>query len=43
MKALGYTEEEARPMMKDIFDAEPDLDASAAIRVALKRIAAAKS
>jgi len=43
MKALGYTEDEARPMVQEIFAAEPDLDASAAIRVALKRIAAAKS
>ena len=43
MKALGYTEDEARPMVKEIFDAEPDIDASSAIRVALKKIAAARS
>ncbi len=43
MKALGYTEDEARPMVKEIFEAEPDIDASSAIRVALKKIAAAKS
>lgn len=43
MKALGYTEDEARSMMRDIFEAEPDLDASAAIRVALKKIALARS
>jgi len=30
-------------MMKDIFDAEPDIDASAALRTALKKIAAARS
>lgn len=42
MKALGYTEEEARPMVKEIFEAEPDIDASSAIRVALKKIAQAK-
>jgi len=43
MKALGYTEEEARPMIRDIFEAEPDSDASSAIRAALKKIAAARS
>ncbi len=43
MKALGYTEDEARPMVKEIFEAEPDIDASGAIRVALKKIAAARS
>ena len=43
MKALGYTEDEARPMVKEIFEAEPDIDASSAIRVALKKIAAARS
>ena len=43
MKALGYTEDEARGLMKGIFDAEPDIDASAALRVALKKIAAARS
>ena len=43
MKALGYTEEEARSMMRDIFEAEPDIDASSAIRAALKKIAAARA
>lgn len=43
MKALGYTEDEARPMINEIFEAEPDIDASSAIRVALKKIAAARS
>jgi len=43
MKALGYTEDEARPMIRDIFEAEPDIDASSAIRVALKKIAQARS
>ncbi len=43
MKALGYTEDEARPMVREIFEAEPDIDASAAIRLALKKIAAARS
>lgn len=43
MKALGYTEDEARPMMRDIFEAEPDIDASSAIRAALKKIAAARA
>ena len=43
MKALGYTEDEARPMVREIFEAEPDIDASAAIRLALKKIAQARS
>lgn len=43
MKALGYTEEEARGMMRDIFESEPDIDASSAIRAALKKIAAARA
>lgn len=43
MKALGYTEEEARPMVREIFEAEPDIDASSAIRLALKKIAQARS
>lgn len=43
MKALGYTEDEARPMVREIFETEPDIDASAAIRLALKKIAAARS
>jgi Holliday junction DNA helicase RuvA len=43
MKALGYTEDEARPMIREIFEAEPDIDASAAIRLALKKIAQARS
>lgn len=42
MRALGYTEDEARPMIREIFEAEPDIDASSAIRVALKKIAAAR-
>ena len=43
MKALGYTEDEARGMMQGIFEAEPDIDASSAIRAALKKIAAARA
>lgn len=43
MKALGYTEDEARPMVREIFEAEPDIDASSAIRLALKKISAARS
>lgn len=42
MKALGYTEDEARPMIREIFEAEPDIDASSALRLALKKIAAAR-
>lgn len=43
MKALGYTEDEARGYMKDIFDAEPDIDAPTALRLALKKIAAGRA
>jgi len=42
LKNLGYSEEEARPLLQDIFAAEPDLDAAGAIRQALKRIASAR-
>ncbi len=43
MRALGYTEEEARGLVRDTFEAEPDIDASSAIRAALKKIAAGRS
>ncbi len=43
LKGLGYAEEEVRPMIIEIFDAEPDLDAAGAIRAVLKQIAAARS
>lgn len=43
LKNLGYSEEEARPLLKEIYADEPDLDAAAAIRTALKKIAAARS
>lgn len=39
---LGYSDEEARPLLKDIFEAEPDLDAAGAIRQTLRRIASAR-
>lgn len=42
LKNLGYSEEEARPLVKRIFEDEPDQDAAGAIRTALKMIAAAK-
>lgn len=42
LKNLGYSEDEARPLVKQIFEDEPDLDAAGAIRMALKRIAASK-
>ncbi len=40
LKSLGYSEDEVRAHLKDIFEEEPDLDAAGAIRVALKKIAA---
>ncbi|WP_027177890.1 Holliday junction branch migration protein RuvA [Maridesulfovibrio bastinii] len=39
LKGLGYSEDEVRAYLKDIFEEEPDLDAAGAIRVALKKIA----
>ncbi len=42
LKNLGYSESEVRPMLKEIFEAEPDLDAAGAIRAALRMIAASK-
>lgn len=43
LKGLGYAEEEVRSMIIETFEAEPDLDAAGAIRVVLKKIAAARS
>ena len=43
LKGLGYSEDEARPMLKDVLGVEPDLDAAGAIRAVLKKIAAARS
>ncbi len=43
LKSLGYSEEEIRPMIMAVFDAEPDLDAAGAIRAVLKKINAARS
>ena len=43
LKGLGYVEDEIRPMIIEIFDAEPDLDAAGAIRAVLKKINAARS
>jgi len=43
LKGLGYAEEEVRPMIMEIFDEEPDLDAAGAIRAVLKKINAARS
>ena len=43
LKGLGYAEDEIRPMIIDVFDTEPDLDAAGAIRAVLKKINAARS
>jgi len=43
LKGLGYAEDEVRPMIMEVFDAEPDLDAAGAIRAVLKKINAARS
>ena len=39
---LGYPEPEARQVAAEVLEAEPDLDVAAALRQALKRLAAAK-
>jgi len=43
LKGLGYSEEEIRPLIMEVFDNEPDLDAAGAIRAVLKKINAARS
>jgi Holliday junction DNA helicase RuvA len=43
LKGLGYSEDEARPLLLDVLDEEPDLDAAGAIRAVLKKINAARS
>ncbi|MBG0789842.1 MAG: Holliday junction branch migration protein RuvA [Desulfovibrionaceae bacterium] len=43
LKGLGYAEDEVRPLIIDVFDVEPDLDAAGAIRAVLKKINAARS
>ena len=43
LKGLGYGEDEVRPMIMEVFDEEPDLDAAGAIRAVLKKINAARS
>lgn len=40
---LGYSEEEARPILQKIFEAEPDLDVAQLLREALKAIAKARA
>lgn len=40
---LGYAESQAAPLLREVLDAEPDLDAAQAIRACLKKIAAAKA
>ena len=40
---LGYDDSRAGPVLREILDAEPDLDAAQAIRASLKAIAAAKA
>lgn len=39
---LGYADEEVRPMLAEVFDADPDLDAASAVREVLKKIARSK-
>lgn len=43
LKGLGYAEDEIRPLIMEVFDNEPDLDAAGAIRAVLKKINAARS
>ena len=39
---LGYDEREVRPVLEDVFAAEPDLEVASALRAALKRLAKAR-
>lgn len=39
---LGYDEREVRPVLEEVFAAEPDLEVAAALRAALKRLARAR-
>ena len=39
---LGYSEAQAGPILRDVLEAEPDLDVAQALRHCLKRIASAK-
>jgi len=43
LKGLGYAEDEVRPLIIEVFDAEPDLDAAGGIRAVLKKINAMRS
>lgn len=38
---LGYSEEECRPVIKDVVENEPDLDVASAIRICLKQLSKA--
>lgn len=40
LRNLGYSEDEVRPVLKDIFDQDGDMDATGALRIALKKMAA---
>lgn len=42
LKNLGYSEDEARPLLKQIFEDDGDMDATSALRIALKKMAANK-
>ncbi|MDD4952726.1 MAG: Holliday junction ATP-dependent DNA helicase RuvA [Desulfovibrionaceae bacterium] len=39
---LGYSDDEVRPLLREVMEPEPDLDAASAIRMVLKKIAAAR-
>jgi Holliday junction DNA helicase RuvA len=39
---LGYDEREVRPVLEEVFAAEPDLEVASALRAALKRLAKAR-
>jgi len=40
---LGYSEEEAAPILRDVLEKEPDLDVSGALRKSLQTIAKSRS
>ena len=43
LAGLGYADEEVRPLLAEVFENEPEIDAASAIRLCLKQIAASRS
>ncbi|MGE4555708.1 MAG: Holliday junction branch migration protein RuvA [Desulfovibrionaceae bacterium] len=43
LAGLGYADEEVRPLLAEVFEDEPEIDAASAIRLCLKKIAASRA